>query len=269
MNSTGFLGFVNSLIAWIWAPVWLPTSSTQFEYLNIHVATFQLLKNLRHLHSVDLDFVYVCSISYTVIGRSQNFYAAVLWAEMSRSAAHFHALRDIPINYCTGVNGHDTPENQRSTLSPFVAPPPLLLFTSLTDLEQQTAAKWPTFWHFRHFLSFAKHCSGFVWGRPHLPHFFWLCFWDESFFFPLPFRQRELTGVFLLWISSTFFDAREFWSVTWDLTISYWRAIWMAVSSVKSDFNCNFWDTFLVQDSDDNPIPYLLIPTGPKITVFS
>ena len=45
MNSTGFLGFVNSL---------------------------------RHLHSIDLDFVYVCSISYTVIGLSQNFYAAVL-----------------------------------------------------------------------------------------------------------------------------------------------------------------------------------------------
>lgn len=158
---------------------------------NIHVATFQLLKNLRHLHSVDLDFVYVCSISYTVIERSQNFYAAVLWAEMSRSAAHFHALRDIPINYCTGVNGHDTPENQRSTLSPFVAPPPLLLFTSLTDLEQQTAAKWPTFWHFKHFLSFAKHCSGFVWGRPHLPHFFWLCFWDESFFLPFTFSPTR------------------------------------------------------------------------------
>ena len=35
-------------------------------------------------------------------------------------------------------------------------------------------------WHFNHFLSFAKHCSGFVWWRPPLPHFFWLWFWDES-----------------------------------------------------------------------------------------
>ena len=32
-------------------------------------------------------------------------------------------------------------KNQRSTLLPFVAPPPLLLFTSLTDLDQHTAAK--------------------------------------------------------------------------------------------------------------------------------
>ena len=102
------LNWVNSLIARTWAPVWLPKWSTQFEYLNIHVASFQLLNNLRHLHSIDLDFVYVCRISYTVIGLSQNFFAAVLWAEMSRSAAHFHALRDIPMNYCTGVNRHDT-----------------------------------------------------------------------------------------------------------------------------------------------------------------
>lgn len=92
----------------------------------------------------------------------------------------------------------DTPENQRSTLSPFVTPPPLLLFTSLTDLEHQKAANWSTFWHFKYLSSFAKHCSGFVRWRPHLPHFFWLCFRDESFFFPFPFRQWELTGVFLL-----------------------------------------------------------------------
>ena len=84
-----------------------------------------------------------------------------------------------------------------------------------------------------------------MWWRPYLLHFFWLFFWDKYFFYPFPLLQRVVTAVFLLRTSSTSFDAREFWSVAWDLTISDWWAIWIAVSSVKCDFNCNFWDKFL------------------------
>ena len=86
-----------------------------------------------------------------------------------------------------------------------------------------------------------------MWWRPYLLHFFWLSFWDKYFFYPFPLLQRVVTAVFLLRTSSTSFDAREFWSVAWDLTISDWWAIWIAVSSVKCDFNCNFWYTFLLR----------------------